>query len=460
MYINRSILTAFLLSLIGLMHAQHPYFYSLGADQGLPVKQIFEVYQDKKSNHIWLGTNAGLYEYNGTDFELHLAKGQTGTSVSSIQEDVEGGIWYRNFRGQILNVNHDSAQVFIDWKDSCVAFPAIYVSGDNQLLVSHKSGISSYNIQQKKWNNTIPIQTSQVDLNPIFKFNDKTGKTYFTSNELACYYSNSVIVAQALPKKPILVNLFYFNDKVYKFFLDKSFSFWNEQEQQETKRYLDLPVANGERVFCFTELNNGMLAVGTAGGMVLFDAQFNRINSNPYFKDSKVSWIQEDLEGNIWVATLDDGLMVIPNLEFKVYNKQNSPFEEIFSLQAGKNRLYLGALTGEVYSMGKNKEIEQLNAGVPKHEIYGFYKNTMNDRVYYFHSNQVCYIDRNQRIVKTTTRLNSGKQIRFYDRFILIPYAYGIFLLRESDQSAHEAPPIPQEFGVRFLDHFQSLLLQ
>ena len=96
----------------GIAVAQHPYYYQLKETEGIIGSEIYSIHQDKKG-YVWLAGNEGMFRYDGKEVKQYTCANQNGKSISDIKEDLEGGIWCKNFNGQIFYVSADSLKIEI-----------------------------------------------------------------------------------------------------------------------------------------------------------------------------------------------------------------------------------------------------------------------------------------------------------------------------------------------------------
>ena len=78
--IKYSILWFFMCFLSQPMMAQFPYVRTIEIDKSLQDIKVQTIIQDKKKL-MWLGTNKGLYNYDGTDFKLKMSVVSTGELI-------------------------------------------------------------------------------------------------------------------------------------------------------------------------------------------------------------------------------------------------------------------------------------------------------------------------------------------------------------------------------------------
>ena len=77
----------------------------------------------------------------------------------------------------------------------------------------------------------------------------------------------------------------------------------------------NIPVVNEKHYY---NEDNHTFWLGTIEGIYIFDKNFQLIDH--FLEDYNVAYILKDHENNLWVGTLNKG--IIPNLNIKVFNRQ------------------------------------------------------------------------------------------------------------------------------------------
>ncbi len=134
----------FLLLLVSLAsNAQHPYFYKIDDEVGLPSNEVYEVLQDD-FGYMWIGCDAGLYRYDGFRFKGYTNPKQNGRSISYLRKDKKGRIWCKNFNGQIYRVEADSLLIIIDNSGKESSASQFAIDEDLNLWVANYNVIEKY----------------------------------------------------------------------------------------------------------------------------------------------------------------------------------------------------------------------------------------------------------------------------------------------------------------------------
>lgn len=419
-----------------------PYNYRISDEFRFPVKEIYEVFQDPLTEHIFIGTNNGLFEYNGKDFILHEAENQTGRAVSCIRQDTSGAIWFRNFKGQVLKLENGKTRVFVNWRDSCVSFPRIYIDKDNRLFLSNKKGFTQYNISENKWLPTVDMRELENRSNVHARFWHREDKQYL----FTCAFGKSGVYSGGK------LSHFKYEDEV-KHYDNRIFNFIGETYLYSGNRKiykikgdslteptpLDLPFESGNPVYCFAELSDKNLAVGTPYGLFVYDENFRRLNSEAYFPNKKISWVTQDFEKNIWVASLQSGLFVIPNMEVLFYNSDNSqlPLSPPHSLFADSARLYIGFERGETGFLDKKGNFQSIYRSGIKYEVSNFSKHIKPQTFLFFQPGENGVIQDGKLKRSFQSFISSVKECKLFGQSYFLTYANGVLLV-SSDRKEYE----------------------
>jgi hypothetical protein len=102
----------------------------------------------------------------------------------------------------------------------------------------------------------------------------------------------------------------------------------------------------------FFKTNTKHYFVGTSDGLIISSKNNPTFSdSKRYFKSLKISDFFEDKEGNLWISTLQDGIMVVTNKEIEYFDSQNSELNDrnIYYLTQIKGELIIGTYSGELY---------------------------------------------------------------------------------------------------------------
>ncbi len=83
------------------------FFYNLDDENGLPSNEVYSIAQDNKG-FIWIGTDAGLYKFDGVRYIPYKSSSQKSKSITGITFSSSGKLYCRNFQSQLFYIENDS----------------------------------------------------------------------------------------------------------------------------------------------------------------------------------------------------------------------------------------------------------------------------------------------------------------------------------------------------------------
>ncbi|QHT70058.1 hypothetical protein GXP67_27140 [Rhodocytophaga rosea] len=264
-------------------------FKHITSEQGLPQSAINTLFQDSRG-FIWIGTQQGLFRYDGYTFLAYLheasnTKSLSGNAIRSLYEDTEGNLWIGT-EGYGLNRFNRQSENFVR------------VDGKNKQL----SGIAE---------NTVTA---------ILK--DKQGVLWIgTQSGLQMLEKGSLL--------PFPISAGAQTQAVQHLLEDKKGNLWigtdqglfqvsqNRQHRTHfTHQAADSASLSSNRVQCLFEDKQGTLWIGTHAGLNRFNPvkqNFSKVgfqaSKNNEAGDTEIYSLAQDKEGNIWMGTFGNGLV-------------------------------------------------------------------------------------------------------------------------------------------------------
>lgn len=338
--------------------AQHPYFYTLNDEDGLPSNEVYQVIQDD-FGFIWIGCDAGLFRYDGFNFKNYQSNLQSSRSISNLRKDKNGVIWCQNFTGQIFHVSKDTLHLFHDAKEESRHFPSytidsknrIWIANDNHLLVLSEKGKMVKEIDSEYLNrsdiffNDIEFSNSNViyaglNTNEYLEIDSRNFKFRFIESHSPFTMKNNFLDFGNR------ICLFKETNPERKYFLSEI-----HPEKGEIN-ISELPMKDGGFNYSVVE-SDGNLLLCNSDGIYVLNEKGIRLNNFPtLFEGQKISSCFKDKEGNLWVTSLQDGIFIIPDFRIGVINKANSILSDnnISSLFLEESdRIIFGTYSGLIY---------------------------------------------------------------------------------------------------------------
>lgn len=350
---------------------QFPYHYNLNEESGLPSSEVYQIRQDH-FGYIWLGTDAGLFRYDGVWFKQFSYSKENGRSISGLHVDTKGNLWCQNFAGQIFRVEKDSLVLFKDFSNDMRVFPQFTVDHEGSVWISSEKYIKKFD---SKGNLIIKISELNDNKDTVSWSDievDSKGQVFATAyNKGLCQIESrgKTYSLKWIQKNIQLVGRSLFDivgDKVFLITeneLGKKYIISELLKSGELKSFE--PINLGLFVYTINADSDGVLWVGTSDGIYPINNKLNRIDlSKAMFLNDKISNFYQDKESNIWISSLQNGIHVIPNQKLFLYDKENSALHDnyISSLSVNKfGELLIGTYSGIVYKLNKSNTLERLH---------------------------------------------------------------------------------------------------
>ena len=142
-----------------------------------PSNEVYQIFEDKKG-YLWMGTNEGLYSFDGKNYTSFLSETFT-NSVSGIQQDKEGRIWCSNFSGQVFYVEGNKLKLFHDYSNEYLRFPTYSVLRFPEIIsIGMSNSANAFSINFNTNNKTLLDEKFK-----IFGFNQGDINTSHINND-------------------------------------------------------------------------------------------------------------------------------------------------------------------------------------------------------------------------------------------------------------------------------------
>jgi len=119
---------------------QNPVLFNITTEDNLPSNDVYSILQDK-DGLIWLGTDAGLYKFNGVSYEYFHHPYQKLGAVTGLVLANENRIYYTNFTNQIFYVEKN--KVF-EFKHPYSKISNFSVDKQLNVWINHSEGMSKW----------------------------------------------------------------------------------------------------------------------------------------------------------------------------------------------------------------------------------------------------------------------------------------------------------------------------
>ncbi|MES2374673.1 MAG: histidine kinase [Bacteroidota bacterium] len=333
----RLIVTIVTVLFLSTGHGQFPYVKKISFPEQLPTQAVYDMLTDSKG-YIWLGTDRGLYRFNGRNFIAIPFDNTFSKSVSYLQEDGKGVIWCMNFYNQVFSVQQDTLRRFeIDsvklknWS----TFSNLVV-GTKQLWLQTYTNIYEFDKYTRKILKTIPVG----------ELPDQIFSSVTDENDFFAITQRGFLFSRSKKEKPWrATGNSFFN---FKFILrpkgiigtvtgtgrGPSFEMTNN-------RFTPLPPINlapSINIYHGVYINDDEYWLCTQSGAYQWNKKTGETKC--YFPDERISDVVKDYQGNYWFSSLDNGVFFCTSLSNSLLKIYNNPllnnFTRILALPNGE----------------------------------------------------------------------------------------------------------------------------
>jgi ligand-binding sensor domain-containing protein len=330
-------LTLILLTIQPLLRAQelHPQFRCFTVKEGLPSLETYDVLQDSKG-YIWIGTDAGVARYDGYSFRIFTSQdGLSDNTVFELFEDKHGRIWFRTFNGAISYY----------YKDSIYSIPcndklkklreggislSFYVDDHDTLWIGAAMKQSPLRIAPPLYDSVVlPPKSTGNYINYISEFPHYaicgTNFLYNESPPLAITILNG-----AQRKKDISfteqVNSTWQHFRVVKK-TDGTILYTSANVLVEISTgYTVRTYRYNSRVTSVYEDGDHNVWVGLyRGGVLMYPGGDLDKPPSHFLSNRSITCILKDNENSYWFTSLEEGVFMIPSLNFLTYRLPRIP---------------------------------------------------------------------------------------------------------------------------------------
>lgn len=300
---------------------------NLTQEDGLPSNEVYDLLQDNRG-YIWIATDGGLARYDGVHLKTYVYNADIAGAVDLLQEDHDGRIWCKSYRGQIFYIEADSLRFFEPLKEAPYSFKFHDVfwfhPTKHYLTVTLEGHIYTYKDGHwKPWKDEKITQISRLGCpDPVF---------YGTSDTiLAIDYGPKLWVigpaeqdtikhlvlkttlkyrrsCHLIPTRdPSCLHLLVENDDLLLRY---------QHDRLDTLTHLPNRRAMGVLHKVWVDPKHPVSWLTTSMGLWRWDyTDLDHPKVNQYFAGKNASKFIQDREANYWVATLNQGVFMVPQL--------------------------------------------------------------------------------------------------------------------------------------------------
>ena len=288
------------------------------------VSTVFDI--NESSDHImWFGTSEGLVSFDGVSFKKYV-NDKYAIAYTNVKFDKRGRVWCSNFGGQLFYLENDSLKLALNWSENgqfiteydVQDLPKIKIIGSNiGRIMEYDMNDSSLNRTLYKNNNAkiLSMITSKGIKYAIHTFDEESRKGILS------IYKNGFLPSDEYRKGTFDIDL---PAGKWSLFGDESTLLINSIRNdgkifsiKDDSIQLIIPEINlSTYSFNGVDFLNNRIWVLSKTGVSVYEK-----DGTPYLKNFldglSASSICEDHEGNIWISSLNRGIVIIPSISFR-----------------------------------------------------------------------------------------------------------------------------------------------
>lgn len=340
------------------LKAQEPSYSIIGENE-LAGLDIYTLAQDK-NNYIWLGTENGIYKYDGYNFIKYYNANLKSKSVFGLVKDNYGELFGFNLSGQILKLDDDSIQIFYQIPDSLLSsFYELNFDNNNNLIVASSTPFwvdKSKNAHfYFKKNNYAFIPSVKTTKDKIYF--SKQNSDGFSVEAIDSNGNSNPLKFNTPSQSP---NYIIQNQTGYTIIKERDkFNYYDIKEDTTLFRDFNLPKTITQEYSNVSYLApDSTLWQTTRKGSAV---AININNSNPYhkrllFHKFYISSYLQDAENNLWLGTLGKGILFIPNTKILSFRNLIEIEDEVFTrIISTDNKIWASTQSGKIYEYYDNQ---------------------------------------------------------------------------------------------------------
>lgn len=391
--ILRCLISGFFTFISTIVLAQQPAYFILGKDQFSGV-QIYDIIQDRDLNYLF-GTNQGIYRFDYRTFKKVECDEAKSTSVFNFEMDNDGFIYCHNLNNQVFKISGTKCSLFYELKpDESRADITLVVTRDGHMIIGARKLILlnlKGDVVSKTPMNKTPLGPSYTAPNGDIIF-------HLSTTDSILQYSNGKFIIQQIvfkgeSKTTLGILKFFSQNKLsYAFDLKTKSLFQFSNIHNELIRLDNHSLANISEPLRFYDTGNEVWVAGAFQGVSIFKNNMSDSSCSNYYRDYYISNVYKDREGNILLATFDQGVLVIPDLNIPdmINFIPEDPVVSIYSHST--NMLLMGTSKGKLISYYKG--VTHIISDRGKHPVEGVYGN-QNGNLIIFDNGCIRVFDKN-----------------------------------------------------------------
>lgn len=335
------------------LQAKVPFSRTFSFLDGLPSQTIYHLHTEP-NGLLYLGTESGLFTFDGVRFTPIANPSGVTRPITDLKKDKLGRIWARNFSGQLFCLIDDTLQTFPMIQNNIGKGRGsfeFYVH-PNGVYIGTPSGLFRYDFETDTLFHLFELTTErETPTHTEGLIFDPDKKVFHLINGLDAYIlDESGNLLKEYTWEGLNKRHFFFEGKVLSLSKTKQPLF--ETYPKTNCDFGKIESKLKRSIISYWMELDGELWISTSTGLHQLSLSSCDIVQR-YFSNYRISHAVRDNKGNIWIASLDNGLFVVPHLEMLYHNfsgysdKENIVFTAI--LVAPNKDIVAGTTDGDIF---------------------------------------------------------------------------------------------------------------
>ena len=354
------VLFVVLLFISGISQSQNYYFENYNVEKGLPNSKVYDILQDN-DGYIWLATPSGLSRFDGENFKIYgLDDNISESTANALFLDSKNHLWIGFENGDLYVKNDKDFHLIIN--DSINPKNNIFdITEDNRgdiIATSFGGGvfIVKHPLEPQQTIKHFTAEDHLLDESVIRCKTFSDGRVFFTTGTDLMYMdADTTVFHRFYPKDfpTFFLTSCFLEDSKGNIWIGK-YNGGLYKYNPQTGEYLFFDMRDGlakNFVSTIHEDANGQIWVGTfGGGLSLIENDKIKINFNNSngISGLKIHHIIEDKEGNILIATQENGFQIFKGNQFLTLTENSGlPNHQIWDIcKLNDSTILLGTNNG------------------------------------------------------------------------------------------------------------------
>jgi ligand-binding sensor domain-containing protein len=415
--------------------AQYPSYSAYNIENGAPSNEIYCLLQDK-DGYIWIGSDAGVYRFNGVSYEHFTSKDLLARSATGLIQTASGKIYGYNFKGQIFYIDKDKLTVIKQWEG---AVNGLAEDADGKVWISSQNGCFFIDKQHQK----ITKYISKLDRSPLYfassiRNNDK-GDIYFQNSsdlikfskigpetrwDLGNNFRDRPILISCTKTDPWIFSII--DNRVHRIKNGKLIKYENEALSKLLKDRKPTTVIQIDQD----------LWINTHTGIIRFHLENE--DSELFYPNIAFSGSMKDQEGNFWFSTLHHGLLKMPSLSIKTWNRSTglTENEQLSQVVISPQDILSASTAGEIIRLNRKNDRVEIIKHDPQSD-FGMLHYDPLKTTFYFNKLSNLYQIKHGRIILVNDYVRAVKDMIHIPEGYLLLSSQGIYFTASTSENLH-----------------------